>query len=835
MTRQRDDASNGPDHFLISDPTPFDERVHYSSGHVSFESHPQSKRRLWLERISAAGSVAVMLGWSATARAQACFQETECTFEKPNVLVVMDYSSSMVQQDFGNQTRFQAELDAVTALANNATFTNDMHIALARFGHDPSTATGTTLPGDTSMPRITDGFAVDVPFLGTNGQYLECNAAGLRNAVAGIPPPPNGQNLIGTWTKGALQSALTLIQNTRAKSPADTKRVYEVVLMTDGDWNCRASFNQSTCDGDPGEPDDRPDSAAAALLAAGVRVHVVAFGDGTTAADLDSLAQAGGTGSALDAASPTELTNALGGIIKQVRDAVVVPECIGGLPRVMIIMDASSSMLAGTAPGDSNWDKARYALAGNPAARNPGDPGYVRPLFDRTVQLSGHTVAIEDVVHIGLMGFNEQTTQKLMLQYAPCARDNIEWAMNPYTSCVAPGCVDPYKDSDQTLVFTSLVSDVARNPPFVETTTSFMPLCHPGGPLRCMGTVYNTYTGEGVNFARANVARYTANSGAFQIDPDAPFVNILITDGVTSPDDPLDAVPVLADMAASGIPTYVIGFGSPQALDAAQLDAYAAAGGTDAAFVVDPSQGDSANALADRLASVIAQIKIDPCCQLNDCSKTPEPPLPFCGNGKLDDGEACDDGAKNGALGGTCAPSCARTTYCGDGVVTGAELCDDANKTETDGCTTECAPPGSGAGASGAGASGAGANGAGASGSGASGAGANGGTGAGASGTGANGGGGAGNGATGTGAGANGSGRGTGAASAIDGGTFGADAGINGAASTGSDATCACKLEGSNDRPMTPWTALIALTLLRRKRRPLARPSPTRTKERACL
>jgi cysteine-rich repeat protein len=767
------------------------------------------------------------IAWGSIARAQACFQETECTFEKPNVLVVLDYSSSMVQENFGTQTRWEAELDAVTALSNNATFTNDMHIALARFGHDPDTATGTTLQGDTSSPRITDGFAVDVPFTGPGGRYLECNAAGLRSTVANLPPPPaggNGSAVIGTWTKGALQSALTVVQNTRARNPADTKRVYEVVLMTDGDWNCRASINQSDCDGDPGEPDDRPAPAAAALLAAGVRVHVVAFGDGTTSASLDAIAQMGGTGTALDAASPNELTAALSSILKEVRDAVVVPECIGGLPRVMVVMDASTSMMAGVGPGDSNWDKARYALAGNPAAKNPTDPGYVRPLFDRTVQVSGHSVAIEDVVHIGLMGFNERTTQKLMLQYAPCSRDNIEWAMDPYTSCIAPGCTDPYNDPDTNLVFTSVVSDQARLPRFVQTTTSFMPLCNPGGPQRCQGMVFNTYTGEGVNFARANVARYTANPGAFRLDPDSPFVNILITDGVTSPDDPLDAAAVLADMAQSGILTYVIGFGSPQDLDEAQLDSYASAGGTGTAVIVDPDQGDSANALADRLANVIQQIKIDPCCQLNDCSKTPEPILPFCGNGTVDDGEACDDGPANGALGGTCAYSCARAVFCGDGVVQDAEECDDANRVETDGCSSQCRLSGStggSGGAGGGGASGAGANaGAGANGAGANGAGASAGTGSGANGAGANGAGGS-SGSSGSGSGAR-SGRGTGSSGSgeADGG-LGPDGGpgANGArgADSGSDATCACKL-GTAAPGSASWFSLLAILALRARR-----------------
>src|SRR6185436_12532873 len=115
--------------------------------------------------------------------------------------------------------------------------------------------------------------------------------------------------------------------------PEDENRLYEIVLMTDGDWNCKDSFEQSDCDGGAGERDDRPAPAAARLLAAGVRVHVVAFGDGTTAADLDAMAAAGGTIDALDAASPNELTQALNRILTEVRNSVVVPECIGGLPR----------------------------------------------------------------------------------------------------------------------------------------------------------------------------------------------------------------------------------------------------------------------------------------------------------------------------------------------------------------------------------------------------------------------------------------------------------------------------------------------------------------------
>jgi cysteine-rich repeat protein len=784
--------------------------------------------------IFCAAAVALLLG-SAPAGAQTCFQESECTFEKPNVLVVMDYSSSMVEQTFGTRTRWVAELDAVRGLIGNRNFTDDMHLALMRFGHDPGAAAGTTLPGDTSVPPITDGVAIDVPFDDPTGKYAECNAAALTKAVDGLPPPPSGRNGIGTWTRGALDAALALVTKTRANHPTDTRRVYEVVLMTDGDWNCKASSNKSTC------PIDNPSAAAAALLAAGVRVHVVAFGDGTTAVDLDTMAKSGGTGAALDAASPQELTAALGSVLQGVRDAVVVPECVGGLPRVMIIMDASSSMLAGVLPGDSNWDKARYAIAGNRDAPNPGDPGYVTPLFDRTLQIGSHTVAIEDVVHIGLMGFSFANKQKLMLQYSPCSRDNIEWAMNPYTSCVAPGCADPYTDPDTGLTFTSVSSDRGRNPPFVEPTTSFMPVCNPGGAARCMGLVFNTYTGEGVNLARVNIARYTSNSGPFQLDPGTPFVNILITDGMTSPDDAVDPVPILADMQANGVPTYVIGFGAPTALDGAQLDAYAAAGGTGKAFTVDPSRGGSADALAAQIASVIGGLKIDPCCQLNDCSVNPEPPLPLCGNSKVDQGEACDAGTKNGAFNGTCSASCSSTTYCGDGVVNGPEECDDANAVDTDGCSTRCTrDPGTGAGGSSGvgGRTGGGASSgtSGASGNGAGGSSGGGGAGASTGSSGTTGGGAAsGNpggrgGASGSGA-ASGSitGSGTGArgsvsGSLLDGGVLGADGGAGAAAGGGASAHdnsgCACR-----STPTTPrggagraWLLLGLLGMAARRR-----------------
>ena len=61
---------------------------------------------------------------------------------------------------------------------------------------------------------------------------------------------------------------------------------------------------------------------------------------------------------------------------------------------------------------------------------------------------------------------------------------------------------------------------------------------------------------------------------------------------------------------------------------------------------------------------------------------------PSCGNGRLDPGEACDDGNQKDSDG--CVGTCVMAT-CGDGFVQlGVEACDDGNLVEDDACTTSC-------------------------------------------------------------------------------------------------------------------------------------------------
>jgi fibro-slime domain-containing protein len=75
----------------------------------------------------------------------------------------------------------------------------------------------------------------------------------------------------------------------------------------------------------------------------------------------------------------------------------------------------------------------------------------------------------------------------------------------------------------------------------------------------------------------------------------------------------------------------------------------------------------------------------------------------LCGNGKLDEGEQCDDGNSQPGDGcsGTCklepnfscptpGARCVTTIVCGDGHIAGLEACDDGNVKDGDGCSSAC-------------------------------------------------------------------------------------------------------------------------------------------------
>lgn len=60
----------------------------------------------------------------------------------------------------------------------------------------------------------------------------------------------------------------------------------------------------------------------------------------------------------------------------------------------------------------------------------------------------------------------------------------------------------------------------------------------------------------------------------------------------------------------------------------------------------------------------------------------------FCGDGILDQGEACDDG--NNLDGDGCSAQCSIESFCGDGILDPGEQCDDGNMLNGDGCSAMC-------------------------------------------------------------------------------------------------------------------------------------------------
>ncbi|MEY4513711.1 MAG: hypothetical protein RLZZ450_5833 [Pseudomonadota bacterium] len=641
---------------------------------------------------------------SSVAAQPVCESERACSFKKPNIMLLLDYSSSMTGFEGApawfpsgqtSTTRWGAELDAAGFILRyrEGFFADNARIGLTRFAGDPDPKRPAShISTDTSFPLITDGFAIDVPFDGTNGEYLECKGSGVDASLEVLrrtPPPPaqlraDFGSIALTWTRGALASARGLIDRTKQShqgEPGEAGREYQVVLMTDGDWTCPNTIGQNC--------PENPAPEAALLRAAGVPVHVIAFGDAVQQPSLNEIALQGGTGSSIDATSPEGIIDAFSSVLDRIRDGVIVPTCTQKLARVMVTMDASTSMIATNAPGQSKWDKARFALAGNPSAPLPSDPGYVESVLQKKVSIGGREVAIEDVAHFGMVAFAGAAEQKLIVNLGPCMRDNLSWAMDPKTSCKAPGCTNPYGGYPTTWTF--LNSDRDRAPPFVRTTQSYMPACNQTpGSTSCVGQQPTTFTGQGLAFTQRTIAAYKQHPAPFALDKSTPFVNVLITDGQTS-EGSTSVETVLRALVADGIDTYVIGFGSGDELDRAELDRYAGWGNTKSALVIDPQQS-GAVALANALAGVVSSLGLSSCCILNHCASEPEPKDPgaVCGDGRVEGVEKCDDGADNAKY-GHCGGRCTGPhLYCGDARIDGPEQCDDGNTLTGDGCDARC-------------------------------------------------------------------------------------------------------------------------------------------------
>lgn len=672
-----------------------------------------------------------------------CPSEGGCTFLKPNLLIVLDYSSSM-NEKFGmnNQSRWVAAQDAIVNLLNtdNEYFDKNVNFALIRFGHDPSANPGSTIACDISSPKITDGQAVDhwwYDEMGMDKSFHPCDGDDLEAAVAAIPAPCGGQVTgIGTWTKGALDLARTKIMQSKADHPADmNKRWYGVMVMSDGKWTSPNGTQTLT----PASED--PAITSGTLFGTDkVPVYFIYFGDQNDAAAKmasDKVAMAGGTNQAILAGDPQQLIDALTTVLNDVKNQVIIPQCSPGLPRFMVLLDASSSMLnvggkAGTM-GTTGWDQARDALSG------------ANSLFDIEVN-NGKNVA-EDLIHLGLAVFGHNAPapgeQKILVDYGPCHKDNFDWALNPATSCVAPGCTDPWKGPPITWTFqvSPPTIPMGKKAPFDDLTKSHMPKCDGNMPI-CTGS--GTYTHLGLQLIKQNQAAYHTAAqmmnAPFPANAGTTYANILVTDGQYT-NYSTDAQ-VQAELQAiyntaglnNKVTTYVIGFGDqlndPNSILQLRKMACWGSGGNFANNMCSAPGTDKyfdANNQAELEAAfkmILESQEFDPCCQFNDCSVADEPqgecpdsecnpnemncgenqecqlaamqvdgcddvyecidvPPPACGNGKdeIDPGEECDGANLNGQ-------DCTTVMMGFDG---GTLACSDMCTFDYSGCTT---PPG---------------------------------------------------------------------------------------------------------------------------------------------
>ena len=623
-------------------------------------------RRVWVQ-IGALGAIALGFAFGGRDLAQAgpnpqCPDQEDCTFKRPNVMFVVDYSTGLNATFEGELSRWEVLVSAVQQVTQPGSFlSQNTHLALMRFGHDPDPDTpGTTIPGDDS--GLVDGQVLDVAWDDDQDAYLTCNGQAMIDALSALDPPLDGADAgIEPWTRGALEAALTEVAQTQADHPEDqAERIYLNVVVGSGAW--------SSAEGQQSYGPANQDPALVANSAfedEEVRTYVLAIApDNQALAAADALAMAGGTSEALSLSPNDEDEAVLDLLVDAIINDAVEPACVAELPRVMVMVDGSSSMLntnmgADPAPmGQSAWDQARDALAGDSS------------IFD----LDLGEVAAEDVVHLGLATWGHPGEAKILVQYGLCTEDNFDWAMNPEVSCEQPGCDDPWGGPPITWTF----QDGSEDPPgFVVPSQSHMPTCGGFEGQGCSGS--GTYTHLGLQHVRQNQIAYQAAGleldAAYPTSPDTRYLNILIADGpYTGWSTDQQVQSELEAMFDAGIETRVIGFGDGVDFPAtqAQLQNMAQWGsGGQADFYDANNQAE----LEMALAAIMQEIEFDPCCAYTDCNVAPEPssnsdpdPVPPPGDGDGDDdptmtGDGDGDGMATGDGDGE-GPS---TTGDGDG------------------------------------------------------------------------------------------------------------------------------------------------------------------------
>jgi hypothetical protein len=219
-------------------------------------------------------------------------------------------------------------------------------------------------------------------------------------------------------------------------------------------------------------PAQDPSITAGELFNQEIPTYVVAIGEAQGKAFADKLAMAGGTTEAIDAVQPAGPRRRPQGSHRQDQDDVVAPVCTPGLPRIMVLLDASSSMLnvnGGNkhAPaGMGGWDQARSALA--------GDMLDLRPRPHEQQQGGGP----RPPRHLRVRPQRARRRRSSSSSTAPAARTTSPGPSTPRPPA-SSGCDDPY--GGPPIKWTFKDGSVEDPPNFDEKTLSHMPKCDLSG------------------------------------------------------------------------------------------------------------------------------------------------------------------------------------------------------------------------------------------------------------------------------------------------------------------------------------------------------------------
>ena len=482
-------------------------------------------------------------------------------------------------------------------------------------------APGTTIPNDSS--GIVDGQKLDVPFVRrrrAGQEYFECDQGdAIDAALDALPAAVNGDLTgIGTWTRGALDVRQKLLRHDAGRPPGgqrpESPRLRSILLVTDGEWtnpqgNMKldpAAENPAPAAGDLFNNDEHPDLRRRHRRGRWARRSPTSSRD------------AGGTGRPIDAANPQALVDALQEVIQ---DLINSRSSRSARPASRASWSSStprrrcSTSTAGAVTrqmGQGGWEQAREALAGDRldlrrdrqqrrARRGP------RPPRPRGVRRQ----------HADRGGASSSST-------ARAARTTSRGPSTRQTSCVAPGCIDPYAVPPITWTFQD--GSLIDPPGFDETTLSHMPKCNQGSAQQqgCFGS--GTYTHLGLITVQNNIAAYKAECNAERA------AAVRRRHPVHQHPDHRRSVPTrptpstgrrCRQMFTAGITTYVIGFGDGVDVPAAiaNLKTWPMRLGQHARLLRRQQPGQLELALERHHRG----LTFDPCCKFNDCAFNPEP------------------------------------------------------------------------------------------------------------------------------------------------------------------------------------------------------------------